>query len=43
MTSTPHHTPLESWHALTTGGIVFVLTEDMVLLGRLGRQRRSDQ
>jgi len=37
------HTILEPWHGLPAAGILFVLIEDMVLLGRLGRGRRSNR
>ena len=42
-TATLTRTPLEPWHGLPAAAVLFVLIEDMVLLGRLGRRRRSNR
>lgn len=42
-TATLTHMPVEPWHGIPAVWILFVLIEDMVLLGRAGRRRRPDQ
>ena len=42
-TATLTHTPLAPWHGIPAVWILFILVEDMVLLGRLGRRRRLDK